>query len=58
MTAFSILVPPRRIRGWPSRLFRLLNEPRYLWRQYRYRIPRFVVLFTAQLIRQQLAGSR
>jgi N-acetylglucosaminyldiphosphoundecaprenol N-acetyl-beta-D-mannosaminyltransferase len=32
-------------------LFRLVNEPRRLWRRYLYRNPRFVVLFTAQLLR-------
>jgi N-acetylglucosaminyldiphosphoundecaprenol N-acetyl-beta-D-mannosaminyltransferase len=35
-------------------LFRLLNEPRRLWRRYLYRNPRFVVLFTAQLLRRRL----
>jgi N-acetylglucosaminyldiphosphoundecaprenol N-acetyl-beta-D-mannosaminyltransferase len=35
-------------------LFRLLNEPRRLWRRYLYRNPRFVVLFMMQLIRQTL----
>jgi N-acetylglucosaminyldiphosphoundecaprenol N-acetyl-beta-D-mannosaminyltransferase len=33
-------------------LFRLVNEPRRLWRRYLYRNPRFVVLFAAQLLRQ------
>jgi N-acetylglucosaminyldiphosphoundecaprenol N-acetyl-beta-D-mannosaminyltransferase len=32
-------------------LFRLVNEPRRLWRRYLYRNPRFVVLFAAQLLR-------
>ena len=36
-------------------LFRLLNEPRRLWRRYLYRNPRFVVLFMMQLIRRTLA---
>jgi N-acetylglucosaminyldiphosphoundecaprenol N-acetyl-beta-D-mannosaminyltransferase len=31
-------------------LFRLLNEPRRLWRRYLYRNPRFVALFMVQLI--------
>jgi N-acetylglucosaminyldiphosphoundecaprenol N-acetyl-beta-D-mannosaminyltransferase len=31
-------------------LFRLLSEPRRLWRRYLYRNPRFVALFVAQLI--------
>jgi N-acetylglucosaminyldiphosphoundecaprenol N-acetyl-beta-D-mannosaminyltransferase len=30
-------------------LFRLVNEPRRLWRRYLYRNPRFVALFAAQL---------
>jgi N-acetylglucosaminyldiphosphoundecaprenol N-acetyl-beta-D-mannosaminyltransferase len=30
-------------------LFRLLNEPRRLWRRYLYRNPRFVALFVLQL---------
>jgi N-acetylglucosaminyldiphosphoundecaprenol N-acetyl-beta-D-mannosaminyltransferase len=32
-------------------LFRLVNEPRRLWRRYLYRNPRFVVLFAAQLLK-------
>jgi N-acetylglucosaminyldiphosphoundecaprenol N-acetyl-beta-D-mannosaminyltransferase len=32
-------------------LFRLVNEPRRLWRRYLYRNPRFVVLFATQLLR-------
>jgi N-acetylglucosaminyldiphosphoundecaprenol N-acetyl-beta-D-mannosaminyltransferase len=31
-------------------LFRLLNEPRRLWKRYLYRNPKFMVLFAAQLI--------
>jgi N-acetylglucosaminyldiphosphoundecaprenol N-acetyl-beta-D-mannosaminyltransferase len=38
-------------------LFRLLSEPRRLWRRYLYRNPRFVALFTAQLLRQRVSGS-
>ncbi|MDF2743866.1 MAG: glycosyl transferase, WecB/TagA/CpsF family [Actinomycetia bacterium] len=38
-------------------LFRLLNEPRRLWRRYLYRNPRFVALFTVQLVRQRLPGA-
>jgi N-acetylglucosaminyldiphosphoundecaprenol N-acetyl-beta-D-mannosaminyltransferase len=38
-------------------LFRLLNEPRRLWRRYLYRNPRFVALFAAQLIRHGSAGT-
>jgi N-acetylglucosaminyldiphosphoundecaprenol N-acetyl-beta-D-mannosaminyltransferase len=32
-------------------LYRLVHEPRRLWRRYLYRNPRFVVLFAAQLVR-------
>ena len=35
-------------------LFRLVNEPRRLWRRYLYRNPRFVVLFAAQLLKHWL----
>ena len=31
-------------------LFRLVNEPRRLWRRYLYRNPRFVALFATQLV--------
>ena len=34
-------------------LYRLVHEPRRLWRRYLYRNPRFVVLFTAQLLRER-----
>jgi N-acetylglucosaminyldiphosphoundecaprenol N-acetyl-beta-D-mannosaminyltransferase len=34
-------------------LFRLASEPRRLWRRYLYRNPRFVALFTVQLLRQR-----
>ena len=34
-------------------LYRLVHEPRRLWRRYLYRKPRFVVLFTAQLLRER-----
>jgi hypothetical protein len=68
----SSLVPTRRILFLAGRkrqspailqhfglewLFRLLNEPRRLWRRYLYRNPRFVHLFTAQLVRRRSAGS-
>jgi N-acetylglucosaminyldiphosphoundecaprenol N-acetyl-beta-D-mannosaminyltransferase len=33
-------------------LYRLVHEPRRLWRRYLYRNPRFVALFAAQLLRQ------
>jgi N-acetylglucosaminyldiphosphoundecaprenol N-acetyl-beta-D-mannosaminyltransferase len=32
-------------------LFRLVHEPRRLWRRYLYRNPRFIVLLAAQLLR-------
>jgi N-acetylglucosaminyldiphosphoundecaprenol N-acetyl-beta-D-mannosaminyltransferase len=34
-------------------LYRLVHEPRRLWRRYLYRNPRFVVLFAAQLLRER-----
>jgi N-acetylglucosaminyldiphosphoundecaprenol N-acetyl-beta-D-mannosaminyltransferase len=34
-------------------LYRLVHEPRRLWRRYLYRNPRFVVLFAAQLVRER-----
>jgi N-acetylglucosaminyldiphosphoundecaprenol N-acetyl-beta-D-mannosaminyltransferase len=39
-------------------LFRLVHEPRRLWRRYLYRNPRFVALFAAQLLRQRRRGAR
>jgi N-acetylglucosaminyldiphosphoundecaprenol N-acetyl-beta-D-mannosaminyltransferase len=45
---------PRALQGlgleW---LYRLVHEPRRLWRRYLYRNPRFVALFAAQLLRQR-----
>jgi N-acetylglucosaminyldiphosphoundecaprenol N-acetyl-beta-D-mannosaminyltransferase len=40
-------------------LYRLVHEPRRLWRRYLYRNPRFVALFGAQLLgeRRRHAGS-
>jgi N-acetylglucosaminyldiphosphoundecaprenol N-acetyl-beta-D-mannosaminyltransferase len=39
-------------------LFRLVSEPRRLWRRYLYRNPRFVALFGVQLLRRRrLAGA-
>jgi N-acetylglucosaminyldiphosphoundecaprenol N-acetyl-beta-D-mannosaminyltransferase len=35
-------------------LYRLVHEPRRLWRRYLYRNPRFVVLFATQLLRERL----
>jgi N-acetylglucosaminyldiphosphoundecaprenol N-acetyl-beta-D-mannosaminyltransferase len=34
-------------------LYRLVHEPRRLWRRYLYRNPRFVALFAAQLLRER-----
>ena len=34
-------------------LYRLVHEPRRLWRRYLYRNPRFVVLFAAQLLKER-----
>jgi N-acetylglucosaminyldiphosphoundecaprenol N-acetyl-beta-D-mannosaminyltransferase len=34
-------------------LYRLVHEPRRLWRRYLYRNPRFVALFAAQLLAQR-----
>jgi N-acetylglucosaminyldiphosphoundecaprenol N-acetyl-beta-D-mannosaminyltransferase len=39
-------------------LFRLVNEPRRLWRRYLYRNPRFVALFVVQLIGRRRADVR
>jgi N-acetylglucosaminyldiphosphoundecaprenol N-acetyl-beta-D-mannosaminyltransferase len=39
-------------------LFRLVNEPRRLWRRYLYRNPRFVLLFAAQLLRHRFSVDR
>ena len=36
-------------------LFRLLNEPRRLWRRYLYRNPRFIALFVLQLTGRERA---
>ena len=35
-------------------LFRLVTEPKRLWRRYLYRNPRFIVLFGAQVVRHKL----
>ena len=35
-------------------LFRLVTEPKRLWRRYLYRNPRFLVLFGAQVIKHRL----
>jgi N-acetylglucosaminyldiphosphoundecaprenol N-acetyl-beta-D-mannosaminyltransferase len=39
-------------------IFRLLTEPKRLWRRYLRHNPRFVVLFGAQLIQSKLARGR
>jgi N-acetylglucosaminyldiphosphoundecaprenol N-acetyl-beta-D-mannosaminyltransferase len=39
-------------------LFRLVTEPRRLWRRYLYHNPRFVALFAAQLVRTRIKGER
>ena len=48
---------PRALQGlgleW---LYRLVHEPRRLWRRYLYRNPRFVALFAAQLLRERQLG--
>lgn len=36
--------------------FRLVTEPRRLWRRYLYHNPRFIVRFTAQLLRNRSVG--
>jgi N-acetylglucosaminyldiphosphoundecaprenol N-acetyl-beta-D-mannosaminyltransferase len=38
-------------------LYRLVHEPRRLWRRYLYRNPRFVALFVAQLLKERRLGS-
>ena len=39
-------------------LFRMVTEPRRLWRRYLYHNPRFVGHFSAQLVREYLKGNR
>jgi N-acetylglucosaminyldiphosphoundecaprenol N-acetyl-beta-D-mannosaminyltransferase len=39
-------------------LYRLVHEPRRLWRRYLYRNPRFVALFAAQLLRERRPPGR
>jgi N-acetylglucosaminyldiphosphoundecaprenol N-acetyl-beta-D-mannosaminyltransferase len=39
-------------------LYRLVYEPRRLWRRYLYRNPRFVILFAAQLLRERRPARR
>jgi N-acetylglucosaminyldiphosphoundecaprenol N-acetyl-beta-D-mannosaminyltransferase len=39
-------------------LFRLVNEPRRLWRRYLYRNPRFVAMFAVQLIGRRRTDAR
>jgi N-acetylglucosaminyldiphosphoundecaprenol N-acetyl-beta-D-mannosaminyltransferase len=45
--------PPALQRLGLEWLYRLVHEPRRLWRRYLYRNPRFVALFAAQLVRQR-----
>jgi N-acetylglucosaminyldiphosphoundecaprenol N-acetyl-beta-D-mannosaminyltransferase len=45
--------PPALQRLGLEWLYRLVHEPRRLWRRYLYRNPRFVALFAAQLLRQR-----
>jgi N-acetylglucosaminyldiphosphoundecaprenol N-acetyl-beta-D-mannosaminyltransferase len=48
---------PRALQGLGMEWFhRLAHEPRRLWRRYLYRNPRFVALFTAQLLRERQLG--
>jgi N-acetylglucosaminyldiphosphoundecaprenol N-acetyl-beta-D-mannosaminyltransferase len=44
--------PPLMQRAGLEWLFRLCTEPRRLWRRYLYRNPRFVALFTLQLLKE------
>lgn len=39
-------------------LFRMVTEPRRLWRRYLYHNPRFVGLFGVQLARTLVGGNR
>lgn len=39
-------------------LFRLVSEPRRLWRRHLFNDPRFLALFALQAIRERLAGGR
>jgi N-acetylglucosaminyldiphosphoundecaprenol N-acetyl-beta-D-mannosaminyltransferase len=45
--------PPTLQRLGLEWLYRLVHEPRRLWKRYLYRNPRFVALFAAQLLRQR-----
>jgi N-acetylglucosaminyldiphosphoundecaprenol N-acetyl-beta-D-mannosaminyltransferase len=38
-------------------LFRLVNEPRRLWRRYLYRNPRFIAMLVVQLIGRRRADA-
>ena len=38
-------------------VFRLVTEPRRLWRRYLKHNPRFAVLFGAQLLKERMAGQ-
>ena len=49
----KLQAPPALQRLGLEWLYRLVHEPRRLWRRYLYRNPRFVALFAAQLVRQR-----
>jgi N-acetylglucosaminyldiphosphoundecaprenol N-acetyl-beta-D-mannosaminyltransferase len=49
--------PPALQRLGLEWLYRLVHEPRRLWKRYLYRNPRFVALFAAQLLRQRQQRS-
>jgi len=60
---FDVLAGPKsQAPRWMMRIgmecfFRLVTEPRRLWKRYLKHNPRFVVLFAAQLIRERLVKS-
>lgn len=62
--AFDFLAGRKRqAPAWMQRaglewLFRLVQEPRRLWRRYAYRNPRFVGLFVAQLFATYVRGRK
>ena len=56
--AGTIRRPPSVIqRAGLEWLFRLLNEPRRLWRRYLRHNPRFLILFSRQLILTRISGE-
>lgn len=48
--------PPWMRRAGLEWSFRLLSEPRRLWRRYLYHNPRFIALFGAQVLRDRVLG--